>query len=574
MSTAAQPDEAMNSNRRSFLQAILGACVAATTNIACRSSAEDSGSSEGALNDGVYDCLILGGGMSGMAAANALAYARPNTTINAKNRSVLVIEGQGQLGGRTKTHYDMNFGGPIELGAQYLHVDDEKDDRKRRLSLWNTFREYGIRTAALNRFIHGAAYSKFFEKLRVEWSVVFELPLKHLLAFRDDITEYRGPDMSCREWIEQGPADVFGKHKKPFPENVKPLVDLFLSGPAGGRTEQLSLRGHRLDRFATLEEGHHEYKIIEGWKAFYDQIKRAPKGISAPDIAVVYNSRVTNIEYSADGVIVTVEERYEGKEGPAPETSPVVTKTYRAKTAILTFPIGVLRRATGIDAGAMPSPLTFSPPLPDKKVAVLRTIGKGVGAKMFIAFKERFWDEKTNFLSRLDGLSKMGRTYFFSNQGGDPAKNYTIGALLTGGEAEKIEGWTEDQVLRGICDELADIYPEADAKQPIYDRVRLDANGKKVAFLKHWSNDPWAYGIDSYLEFGKESTLVPFEHARAMLASEEDTPNLFWAGEATYYDDNSPDYSVAHAGFTHGAHASGLRAAKEVTSRLDGKTKR
>jgi hypothetical protein len=146
---------------------------------------------------------------------------------------------------------------------------------------------------------------------------------------------------------------------------------------------------------------------------------------------------------------------------------------------------------------------------------------------------------------------------------------YGWGAYFGGSEDIKINDWDEEKILQQVCKELGEIYPEAEREESIYSRVRSDTRGKKVVLYKHWAHDTWAYGNDSYLEFGKGSDLSPLNMARKFLARPTLTPGLFWAGEATVFDDGNPEYALAHAGVTHGAHASGIRAAKEVAARLD-----
>jgi monoamine oxidase len=558
--------------RRSFLRNILGGYLAAATTYACRAE-EVSDTTEAELSDDhVYDCLILGGGMSGMAAANALVFPRGSKdTVNAKSRSVLVLEGQGQLGGRTKTVYNRDFGGPVELGAQYIHLDDEKGPNGARQSLWQAVREYGIRTSQVNRMLKGIAYSTLFEKKRYHWNIFVELPFLKLIRFQSDIENYKGPDMPSRQWVNKGPADAQGRQNTPFPDSMKPIVDIYLSGPENGPLEKMSLRGFISDRFSSLERGSHEYKVIEGWRKVYDHLKSPPPQLrsgsfTAAEVPVAYHTRVTNITYTPDGVTVSVQQRMGGKGGPAIESSPIVERTYRAKTAILTFPIGVLRKAVGIDS-PLPVPLTFSPPLPARKIAAMRCIANGVGAKMFVAFEKSFWGDAA-IINRVDGKSKMGKTYFISNYG-EEANNYVLGTLLAGPEADRVATMSEDEILRGVCDELAEIYPEAHQEKAIYDRIRIGSDGKKAVLYKHWTFDPWAYCSDSYLEYGMGTREVPLDYARQQLASWTETPSLFWAGEATVYDDRNPEYAAAHTGFTHGAHASGIRAAKEVAAVLN-----
>jgi len=59
-----------------------------------------------------YDCIILGAGIAGLAAARTLAEA---------GRRVLLLEAQARVGGRMLTHHAPGLEQPIELGAEFVH---------------------------------------------------------------------------------------------------------------------------------------------------------------------------------------------------------------------------------------------------------------------------------------------------------------------------------------------------------------------------------------------------------------------------------------------------------------------
>lgn len=218
----------------------------------------------------IYDCLILGGGISGMTAANVLAFPRSanENKINLLPRSVLVIEGQGRLGGRVLTRLVKGFPDSVEMGAQYVHVDDKKSAQGKRYSLWSAFDEYGVKTTPIHRLFCGVAYSKYFSKLRKHWAIVFELPLNWLFNFRSDIANYHGPDMSIRQWLDKKP----NAKNLPYGLKEKPIADIYLSGAASGRVEEMSLQGFNLDRFSSLDEGDYEYKVNSGWSHFVERL--------------------------------------------------------------------------------------------------------------------------------------------------------------------------------------------------------------------------------------------------------------------------------------------------------------
>ncbi|MGZ3797943.1 MAG: flavin monoamine oxidase family protein [Pseudobdellovibrionaceae bacterium] len=525
-------------------------------------------------NAPIYDCIILGGGLSGLTAANALAFPRSSEgdSINLLPRSVLVIEGQSRLGGRLLTRTVEGFPESVEMGAQYVHVDDKTNDKGKSYSLWKSFAEYGVSLIPIHRLFCGVAFSKYYSQLRKHWSIIYELSIPWLLKFRSEIEEYRGPDMSIKEWIQLKQENVHPE----YDYKEKPIVDIYLSGAASGPRNRMSIKGFNQDRFTSLDEGDYEYKVRSGWAGFVESLKfPLKKFVKNPffsgAIPIKYNSQVTRVEYFEDHVVVTVREKNFGYAGIPREDIPVRERVYHARTAIATFPIGILRRAVGIDAKSANDLLEFSPPLPRKKIEAIKAIGVGIAAKLFIAFESRFWDEDIGLINRLDGLSTMGRTYFVPNYGND-ANNVVIGAYFCGDEVIQINDWSEERILKKVCEELGEIFFEANGEKQIYDRVKTNSLGQKVYTYKNWAKDPWFYGNDSYLVYDPSDKAIDMAMptARKDLASAELTGALHWAGEATVYEDGNDDlYLQSHAGVTHGAHTSGIRAAKEVAAYLD-----
>ena len=112
---------------------------------------------------------------------------------------------------------------------------------------------------------------------------------------------------------------------------------------------------------------------------------------------VRYDSRVTKIEYG--GGVTVIVQQLDGS-----------TKTYGGKYAISTFSTGVLQHALeaeiissnkdsrsedysyedeGFHRADLPTPLTFSPPLPDWKKKVIATSPMGQYTKIFLKFDQQ-----------------------------------------------------------------------------------------------------------------------------------------------------------------------------------------
>src|SRR5688572_8335133 len=69
-------------------------------------------------SDVVYDCIIVGAGVSGLTLGRELTQP---PAPGMKKRRVLVLEAGSRIGGRVRTDR-RSFEQPIELGAEYVHM--------------------------------------------------------------------------------------------------------------------------------------------------------------------------------------------------------------------------------------------------------------------------------------------------------------------------------------------------------------------------------------------------------------------------------------------------------------------
>ena len=77
-----------------------------------RAAARFSRLNQMAANPDDVDVIVIGGGVSGLAAARELSRA---------NRSVILLEARPRLGGRIHTVRPRDWPMPVELGAEFIH---------------------------------------------------------------------------------------------------------------------------------------------------------------------------------------------------------------------------------------------------------------------------------------------------------------------------------------------------------------------------------------------------------------------------------------------------------------------
>jgi monoamine oxidase len=203
----------------------------------------------------------------------------------------------------------------------------------------------------------------------------------------------------------------------------------------------------------------------------------------------------------------------------------------RARTAIVTLPVGVLR---GRDDGAP----AFDPDLPSEKLDALQRIEMGHVVKVTLCFRTAFWE-------RVDDARYRDAAFFRCDGGAFPAywtqmpvRSELVVAWAGGPRAMALAGLSADALVERALDGFGTLANDS----------RTARNEFECGFIHDWTNDRFARGAYSYLAVGGDG-------ARASLARPIDD-TLFFAGEATSTD--------GQGGTVNGALETGERAAEEA----------
>ncbi|KHN97325.1 Amine oxidase [Metarhizium album ARSEF 1941] len=241
--------------------------------------------------------------------------------------------------------------------------------------------------------------------------------------------------------------------------------------------------------------------------------------LGADDRRLLLGTRVTNITYSDDGVTV------HNADGSC------VSAAY----AICTFSLGVLQNA-GADAVA------FRPELPEWKRVAVQKFTMGTYTKVFLQFNETFWPADTQYFLY---ASPTRRGHFpvwqsLSADGFLPGSNI-IFATAVEQASYRLEQQTDEQTKHEALEVLRQMFPGVTVPEPL-------------AFMyPRWTSTPWSYG--SYSNWPVGTTLEMHQNLRA------NTGRLWFAGEAT---------SAQYFGFLHGAWFEGMEAGSRVAALLRG----
>jgi monoamine oxidase len=258
---------------------------------------------------------------------------------------------------------------------------------------------------------------------------------------------------------------------------------------------------HNLSAIAAVEEwtdtsaGSGDFRILDGYIRIHEHL--------AQGLDIRLNTAVACIEWSADGVRVVT----------------TTGETFTGDSAIITLPLGVLKRGS----------VTFTPALPQDKQAAIDSLRMGAALKLI------YWFEQPVLPDGIEAFYSAGTPpMWWSPSAGQGVSGQTLTAFATGDYARQL----------GAMGETAALQVGLQTLQTELDRSVLQP---AAARWVHWTADPYALG-------GYSTAAPGAHHARLRLGAP--TPPLFWAGEATVKN--------AWAATVHGALVSGSRAAAET----------
>lgn len=194
---------------------------------------------------------------------------------------------------------------------------------------------------------------------------------------------------------------------------------------------------------------------------------------------------------------------------------------YQAKHAVVTLPLGVLKKGQ----------IAFQPALPARKQQAIKSLGTGVLNKLYLQFPSVYWEKEAGSIlvnNELAPFRDFLNLYKYTKQ------PVLLSSFSSAFEKE-LESWSDDQITDAAMSLLTEQYGSA-IPAPLSSKIT------------RWGSDPFAHG--SYSLHDTESS------SEDMVAlSETVDDRLFFAGEAT----NPDDYASVQ-----GAYLSGIREAEKI----------
>jgi monoamine oxidase len=440
--------------------------IAAAATMAPRSLAQDLS----------YDVVVIGSGIAGLAAA---------VKLRQQGKTVLLLEARNRIGGRINTSH-LWPSTPVDLGASWIH---------------------GVQGNPISK-LAATAKAKLVPTTGDQQVEVFPGGTAAGTSFYHQVTAVEKLVNNARTAANGRDTDI----------SLAAAVSAYLGGklPVGDAAIPLNYYINSIIE----QEYAADWTQLSAWN-FDDDLAYPgndawfPGGYNqitdllATNLQIMTNHSVTEIAYDLPDLKITTDKG-----------------VFRAKTCIVTVPIGVLQSGS----------IKFTPKLPDTHQVAISSLGMGLLNKTVLKFAKGFWPQDADWIEYLTSRKGVWAEWFNLAPGYNQP---VIVGFNAGLAADRIEKLSDRDTIAEAMTALRAMFGSAIPAPQAFQITR-------------WRSDPWAMGSYSYEPPGASAA------TRSALAKPAGN-SLFFAGEAT-----EPHYPAT----VHGAYLSGLRSAGQVVSAL------
>ena len=417
------------------------------------------------------DVIIVGAGISGLAAARELSAAGVETTV---------IEARDRIGGRIHTIHDERFSVPIELGAEFVHGDPPEI-----LTLAKIAGLEVVETEGDSWYLNQRGdLSPSSDEPPGSDDKLWEIAEAYVKAGR--------PDLSFHTFLHLPETAA-------IPEREKEWAQRFISGFHAAEPSKAGLYG--LVTTQNAEEsinGTASHRVLNGYSRLAQFLHLESEKNGAK---YLFNNAVTEIDWHQVPVQVKT------------SLSDSQLDPHKASAVIVTLPVGVLKS----DPHG-PNLFKFLPEIKEKRSALTR-IEMGDARRVTLVFKEKWW---TDLLKTIDpSRSRLGFLFgqnvpisvWWSNE---PSGAAMLTGWVGGPKAVEMENLGDEQFMDLAVTSLSRIFQVGESML----ETQLVAG-----FTYDWSSDPLSSGAYTYMGVG--GFTAPDELALPL------NDRLYFAGEAT-----------------------------------------
>lgn len=403
-----------------------------------------------------YDTIVIGAGLSGVAAARMLADA---------GMRVLTLEARDRVGGRM--HTDRTAGFPVDLGASWIHGIDGSP-------LWDLVQALGIPTIeyTVGSFQAGGRPIENFDGEGAP------MDADATARWVSDVDE--ADRLLAEEIAVASPGDTYLDVTERAldrsglePERIDEIREFFRHRVE----EQCGAWIGDLDAHGLDEDAIDGDEVI--FPGGYDEV---PRRVAA-GLDIRFGHVVTRVARDDAGVTVTTGHG-----------------DFSARTALVTVPLGVLK------AGS----IEFLPPLPDAVAGPISRLGMGVFNKIFIQFPKRFWNDDSYVLRALGEAGGHWHSWYdVSAVSGRP----TLLTFAAGPFGRRMQELSDEEIVADVVSALRGLYGD-DVGGPTAHRVTRwghdpFSNGSYSHLAvgsSHHDHDELSGPVDGVLHFAGEAT--------------------------------------------------------------------
>ena len=338
-------------------------------------------------------------------------------------------------------------------------------------------------------------------------------------AAMDEMSHHSGTDQSFAEFLDH-------YKRKTHVEDIDTIATLYVEGFHAAHSDRISVQGlNKTNKAAEEIEDEKQFRVANGY---------APIVQSLHDDAVAagatfhLNTIVEEVNWQKNQVEVLTRE----------------SGSFKARRLIVTLPLTLLQ-----SSGEQTARVRFKPALSGTEAAANR-LAMGQVAKVILRFRDPFWEDLTLRDEDDETVDLKELTFIHAPSESLPTwwTQFPVRAPLLvgwagGTRAERLSLESDDALLDHAFESLSHIFRTS--------KAFLEESLAEF-YTHNWHRDPFSAGAYSYIPVGGLD-------AQAQLARPLDD-TLFFAGEATNAE--------GHHGTVHGAIATGLRAASEVTKQL------